>query len=178
MNDDIKNPIKISKKRITAIIVVAVLLIAIISTSIYVSVNKVKVYSDIIYTFMDKEKLAEDDTNRLYHIRKNPEFKSKGKDATILDAFEIYFEDENGKMCYYTSGDNFPYDGDEAGADVVILIFISSALVPLKKIGTAVAVIVPIIVIVGLIVLWYKLWSKKEDEERAKRIAKYNQKKK
>lgn len=179
MNDDIKNPIKISKKGITAIVVAVVLLAAIITTSIFVSVYKVKLYADIVYIFMDKEKRAEDETNRLYHIRKNANFDPKDKDATILDAFEIYFEDENGEMCYYSADDKFTYDGsDEATAGLVILIFITSGIAPLKKVGTAAAIIVPIVVVIGLIVLWYKLWSKKEDEERAKRIAKYNKKKK
>ena len=181
MEDNKKKPLRIGKKGIAAIIVAAVLIIAVIVTSVYVSNNKIKVYSDIIYTLMDKEKLAEDGSNRLLHIRKNPEFDAKAKNATLLDAFEVYYNDESGKEYSFKADDKIMSDDQEIGADMVILAFEASALEklnPIKSVAAKIAIVVVVIVIVGLIFLWYKIWSKKEDEEKARRLEKTNQKKK
>lgn len=181
MKENIKMPRKIGKKGIIAIVVAVVLAIAVLATSLYVSNNKVKVYSDVIYMLMEKEKAAEDGSGRVFHIRKNAEFNSKDKNASILDAFEIYYNDENGNEIVYKTDDMVLSDDQEIGADLVILTFTTSAIKKfntVKSIAVIVAIVIAVLVVIGLIFLWYKIWSKKEDEEKARRLAKINQKKK
>lgn len=175
-----KKPVKIGKKGIIAIVVAAVLIIAVTAASVYISNNSVKVYSDIVYILMDKERLAEDGSDRMFHIRKSADFNYKSENASLLDAFEVYYNDENGTEYVFTPDDKVESDGQEIGADLVILAFETTALDKLntiKSVAVKLAVVLVLVVIVGLIVLWYKIWSKKEDEEKARRLAKTNQKK-
>lgn len=183
MSDRIKKTHRLSKKGIIAIVIAAVLVVAVAVASVYVSNNKVKVYSDILYILMDKERPAEDNSGRIMHIRKTSDFNPKDEGVTMLDAFEIYYNDDSGKEYVFKVNDKIPSDDQQIGADLVILAFEASALQKvntIKSVAVKAVIVIAVVAVIGLIFLWYKLWSKKEDEEKAKRIAKssQNQKKK
>lgn len=160
---------KLSKKVkiiITFIVVIAVIL----SGIIIVRTNETAVYTYVMYTLMPKTISAEEMHNNFdLSVRLNKNFDPKTQDSQPLEAFEYYYTDpKTGKEVVVGGTENVLINGDEVPAYLGFVIKAKMNLETIKSVLTRIAIVLVVILIAGVIVIWFKVWSKKEDEQKAR----------
>lgn len=171
-----------NKKKLIAGIVVGVFAVLMIATALIIKFNQTAVYTQVLYTFMNKSETVvineEKNTELTLYIRKNPNYDAKTNEKMPLEAFDVYYYDKDGKEVDVGTG-SFVYDGEECAMPCLgFLIKAVQNLNTAKEILKKVLIVLAVIAVVALIVVWYKVWSKHEDEEKAKRLLKTTQSKK
>lgn len=169
------------KKKIKLISIAAAVAAVIIAGIIALSVNYTRIQIDVMYKLMpDYIDGSFDDVNpvRVYK-RRNPDFDYKTQKDDPLAAYEFYFYDEDGEEVSVVGGEVLEIDGEEIGmlyGDFLPQLLENWGKLQNKLIITG--VIAAIVIITGLIILWFVLWSKKQDAQKAKKYGNKPSKKK
>lgn len=161
-----------SKKNIAKLAVVAVLILAIIVGSIVISVNKVNIEANLIYSFMPKSLDISETSGFPYTLykQKKENFDVKENNNDLLQSIEYYYYDDDGNKVVVEGNEKLTYNNNSYPMPgILFLVEAGKNLAIAKKVGTALGVVIPVVIVVLIIILWYKRWSKKQDEEKEKK---------
>ena len=142
-----------------------------------------KVYTEAMYALMPKEITTTVGKDPSYEItlgvRKNPDFDAKKQSKTPLVAFEFYYYNEKGELVELGSDGSIVVDGADYGPGYLsFLVKAKENLNTVKSVASKVIIVLVILAVCGLIVVWFKVWSKKEDEKKEQRLISYGSKNK
>lgn len=177
------NPIQNKKDLKTYKLIIAMTIFASIIIALIVGISLVGSYTiqaeatnSILNLVMDKEIT---DTNKdsvsygmTFYCEKNKDYNPK--EDMPIDAFKYYYLDEDGKRIDLSEGMYFPasYYSDEKDAkkDVVYVCigFYQTALENLQTVKKVMKIVVAVfscLMVVAFIYVWYRIWSKREDEK-------------
>lgn len=160
------------KKTVKKMIVIAVLIIAVLAGIIAINVNKNQIQADLIYAIMPDSVDLKENNGFPYILYKqeNKDFDFKEDIDEPMNAIQFYYYDDDGEKVVVNGADMIEYNGEDYGSPYVAFMLNSvDNINGIKKAVTIVAVIIIILFIVGLIFLWYKIWSKKQDMEKEKK---------
>ncbi|MCM1285239.1 MAG: hypothetical protein NC213_06825 [Acetobacter sp.] len=171
-----------NKKKLIACIVVSVFVVLIIAMALFVKFNQTAVYNQVLYTFMTKSETVvineEKNTELTLYIRKNPDYDVKKNEKMPLEAFDVYYFDKDGKEVDIGTG-SLIYEGEDCGIPCLgFLLKAVQKLNTVKNVLVKVLIAFAVVAVIALIFIWYIIWSKHEDEEKAKRLSKTTQSKK
>lgn len=159
-----------NKKIKIASIAAAVVAVIVAAVAVISSFNLEIQYS-ILYSMMPDyvERTVNDDIPIKIYKRKNPdyEYSKETFEENPMNKYEFYYYDDGGNEVVINGGDKLIYEGKDNGA--VFVSFIPGAMEKLAGVKKAVQIVSAIIItalIVGLIVLWFFRWSKKQDKEK------------
>lgn len=161
------------KAKIITAIVSVFLVLAVIVGIAATAVNKESLSASLMYSLMPKELEGEfeNDKGELYkitfYLRKNPNYDSK-TDSDVMNAFEVYYYDDNGEEV--NLGSTGAYEASNQTVNPLIL-FIYKAGEQLDDIKKDVKLGVGIfiaVLIFALIVIWFIVFCKQEDANKAK----------
>lgn len=171
--------INLSKKMkiLIATLVSFVIVVAVIAT-VY-SLNSVAINNRILYMFMPKTITAEEmETNYDLHVRMNDDYDSKRQASQPLEAYEYYYTDpETNETVVIKGTENAVINDDEIPVYLGFLLRAKMNMNTFGDIVQKVFIVLAVLVVFGLIVLWFKSWSRREDEAKAQIYGKKNQSK-
>ncbi|MDE5984899.1 MAG: hypothetical protein K2H13_06580 [Eubacterium sp.] len=169
---------KNKKKKIKIISILAAILVVIIVLSSVIAANQFRIKSELLYYVMPDSiemELNNDSMLELYK-RKNENYDYKTQKDNPLAAFEFYYYDENGDEVVVNGDNPIMIDGEVQGAPTMAFILSSSdKLNHIKKVATIVSCLVILIITVALIFIWYRVWCKKQDEEKERKYGRKNE---
>lgn len=167
--------VKLNKKSKAVIIILSVVAVVGIVISLCV-LNKTAITTKLTYAFMPKViDMSEYDSSLdlVLYVEKNDEFNAKKDAKEPLKACKYYYYDENGEKVTLNYDDPIFVGTDNEG--MVCIPFYLEATKGLNSLVTGIkitAVVIGVLIVIGAIILWFILWSKKYDREKAA----YNQK--
>lgn len=169
---------KNKKKKIKIISIAAAVLAVIILLNSLIAVNLFRIESELLYYVMPDSiemDLSDGSTIEVFK-RKNKNYDYKTQKDSPLAAYQFYCYDENGNELS-VDGDKPLVINEETQAAPGIMFIVNSAdkVNQVKKVATIVILLVTAVVIIGLIILWYKIWSKKQDEEKERKYGNKNE---
>lgn len=161
---------KIGKKA-KALIITAVVIFAVIVVSIVVKANETYIYSRGLYLLMPKSVTIEvEDKSYEFYARINEDFNAKEQKSAPLEAYEYYCTDpDTGEEILVSGTDNVELNGEYKQVFLSFLIDAKIRLDTIKSVVSKCFAVLIVVAIVALIVVWYKVWAKKEDEAKAKK---------
>lgn len=170
---------KLTKKmKVLIASIVVILLIAV--TAIVYFTNSVAINNYVLYMFMPKTITGEQmDTNYDLHVRLNEKYDADTQSNQPLEAYEYYYTDpQSGEEVVITGAKDAEINGEKVPIYLGFLIEAKNNLDTFTSIfSKVIAVLVVVLIAVG-IVLWYKSWSRREDEAKAKTYKANNRAKK
>lgn len=166
--ENIKN--KMSKK-VKLIITFIVLIAVVISGIIIVKSNQNYFYTRALYMLMPKTITGQEmGTDYDLSVGLNGEYDAKKKSSYPLEAFEYYYTDpQTGEDKVVKGTENASINGEEVPVYLGFLIEAKTNLENLKSVLSKTAIVLVLIIIVGGIILWYKVWSKKEEQQKERK---------
>lgn len=177
-DDEVKITLSKKTKKIIVTCVVVAVVIALLAV---LFMFRYSIYSSAVYHFMPKELTATMDNGT--DTQKDITFyayKVKGynpvKDKNTLNAFGFYYYDDNGKKV--DLGSEGVYEsagGQKFTPNTFFLMKASKNFNTFKDKYSWVIPIVIFVVLAIIIVLWFKSWSRREDERKAKMYGNKNQ---
>lgn len=168
---------KLTKKAKGLIALGVALCVVIIGVIVYFT-NSTAINNYVLYMFMPKTITASEiNTNYDLGVRLNEDYDAKKQKSQPLEAFEYYYTDpETGKEVVVKGADNAKINGEDVPIYLGFLIRAKTNMNSFKSILSKVLlVVVPVLIAVG-IVLWFKAWSKKQDEEKQMKYKSNNKK--
>lgn len=179
-----KPVIKLTKKA-KAIIALLVALAVIVTGIIVVKVNDEAIYNELVYIVMPKtiraEEMQDDPDFHIdfdIHVRKNKDYDIKTQSQQPLEAYEYYYIDpETNEEVVVKGTEEIEVDGNKIGPYLLFLIKAKENEDKIKSVATKSAWVLGPIAGVALIIVWFLIWSKKEDEQKARMANKNNNKK-
>lgn len=174
-----KRKSKLSKK-VKILITLIVLAAVILSGVILVKTNETRVYTYGLYTLMPKTITAEEmGTDYDLSVRFNKDYDYKVQETVPLEAFEYYYTDsKTGEEVVIKGTEQSVIAGVEISPYVMFLIKAKMNLDTLKSVLAKVAWAAAVVIVVTVIVLWYKAWSKQQDREKDKKYINKDKKRK
>ncbi len=165
-NTEVKTVPAVNKKRwITLGVVFAVILALLAGSLIYVVNNQNAVASQVMYMFMPKSYTDHDNGNEIvFYIEKNKDY-NPDKDVP-LEAYKVYYYDKDGKRVDTYQG-HYKTATKTIYAEIAFLLMARRNINTFKNYAKIVFAVLGVVLVVGLIILWYKLWSKKQDRLEA-----------
>lgn len=162
-----KIKIKLTKK-IKALIAVIVAVVVIIAGVIVVQMNETAVSTYVLYALMPKTLKAEEiNTDYDISVRLSKDFDPKTDDMQPLEAFEYYYTDpETGEEVVIGGTETTEIDGNDVPVYLGFVIKAGMNRNTIKDVMAKVGIVLVILLIAGAIVVWFKIWSKKEDEKK------------
>lgn len=176
MKEKIKN---LTKKQKTTIGVVSGIVVAIIAIIAVLSANSTWVYTNAIYALMPKTIEDVRDVGELkMGVVKKKNVDMKLVEKQPLEAFSYYYYDLDGNKIEVDSTDSFMFGEEKITPSAIFAIAVYKNFAQLKdNLLKAVLIAVPILAVIG-IVIWFFVWSRKDDEEKAKAYKNKNKNKK
>lgn len=153
------------KKLSKVLIAFAVLIVVLVAVSVILHIPTVQT---AIYNSFIPETLTDDRTGIVFYREGNPDF---GHDNSIQSSMKVYYylnNDPENEKVYLQDGIFHSSDG---GSTYVAVGFVLSVLLVLQKIVDIVqwvAVCLAVLIVVLLIVAWYRSFKKQEEERKAK----------
>lgn len=161
----------LNKKSKAAIIIAVIAAVIGIITAVCIA-NKTALISEITYIAMPKVIDTHDYDETLdlvLYVEKNDDFDPKADEKEPLKAFKYYYYDENGEKVTLNYDDPvFEGTDNETMVSSIFYFEVLTKLSGLRTAMTVVGIVAAVLVVIGLIVLWYILWSKKYDREKEK----------
>lgn len=166
---------KISKKG-KILIAVAVLLLAVVITSVVViSTNQTYFSTRITYALMPKSLVAETKAGDVeFFVRLNDDYDANAQSSTPLQAFEYYYYDKDGKEIDLGPDGYYDDEGEQLSMSLIFSYKAGEKLATLKSVLSKVGWVLATVVFVGLIVIWFFVWSKKQDMEKEQKYGNKN----
>lgn len=161
-----KTSLAVTKKRwITLGVVFAVILALLAGSLIYVVNNQNAVASQVMYMFMPKSYTDHDNGNEIvFYIEKNKDY-NPDKDVP-LEAYKVYYFDKDGKRVDTYQG-HYKTSTKTIYAEIAFLLLARQNINTFKNYAKIVLAVLAVLLAVGAIILWYKLWNKKQDRLEA-----------
>lgn len=168
---------KSNNKKIKIMLILAAVLAVIIAASVVISIHSEQIKCEAMYHMMPDsvEGNFDDGTPVKVFKGKNDSYSYKEDKGNPLAYYEFTVVDDKGNE-YIVKGDaSLVVDGEEIGN--VYPEFLPKTMETWSKVQSKIAiaaVIAAMIIIIGLIVLWFKIWSKKQDEEKERKYGNKN----
>lgn len=181
MKSSVANDIKLKKNpKFVKLLVIILLLFAIIASFVVIKQNETEIYTKVIYTIMPKSISSNNDNYDVdFYIELNDDFDFNDNTASPLDAFNYrYIDPDSGKEVLIEGTENAVINGNNVQVYLGFVIELQNRINEIKNIVIRVILALFSIAIVAGIVVWYKVWSKKEDEAKAKKYKAKNRAKK
>ncbi len=168
MKNKVKKPMSEKTKK-TLIVLSAILAVIIVLLTVYLT-NKVEIQARVVYMLMPDSAMGMmdgSDEETEFFVEFNNDF--DGKNDDMLEAFSYYYYDDDGNRVDLGPGGTIIYEGEETS------LFYAFAIDLIKNASTAVniikkaAVVIVVVVVVALLILWFVLWSKRQDREKAEK---------
>lgn len=169
--------INLSKKQRNIIITFAVIIAVAITGLIVFKANQIYFTTKLMYAFMPQSYVAEcEDGNIEFFVEYNKDYNVKESNNDPLQAFSYYYFDKNGERIDLgiDGGYDFYGTGDKGPLSVAFMYLMSQRVGTFKSIVTKVMLALAAVAIVALIVVWFIVWSRKEDRQK---LEKYGEKK-
>lgn len=176
MNENKKvNTTKLKK----ILIPIAVILVLLLGLFLIIRANGTAIITKLVYSAMPESYVVEtQDGTYEYFVEYNDEFDPKADIENPLKAYAYYYYDENGERV--DMGPDAVYidpNGKENSLDTAFVLGIAETLEKINKVFPKIITVIVIVAIVGLIVLWFFKWSKKQDMEKEKKYGNNKQNK-
>ena len=157
-----------TKKLKKILIPIAVILVLLLSLVVIIKTSGITILMKVAYSAMPESYVAETQDGTIeYFIEYNKGFKPDDEFNNLQEAYNFYYYDENSNRVDVEANDTFT---DSDGNAVPIIACFSqdmfSGLENAKKVFSVVAKVLIAVLIIGLIVLWFFKWSKKQDLEK------------
>ncbi|MCM1114457.1 MAG: hypothetical protein NC397_03075 [Clostridium sp.] len=159
---------KSKKKKIIAFSVAGVIIVAAV---ILISVFQNAIYSQGLYTLMPKSQVStlSDGSEVTVYVKQNPDYNPMGS-APPLEAFEFYYIDENGNEVNIEDAEGFEYNISDY--QTAFVLFAGQKMQTIKSVATPIIVVLVVAILAVCIFLWFKSWSRRQDEEKARKYKK------
>lgn len=169
----------LSKKKKKIIIAITAVTAVIAAFAVIVAANYTFFSTRVIYALMPKSTIAETDSGSVeYHIRLKDSYDSKEVENNPMLAFEYYTYDENGEKIYLDSDASYSADGMDTPVFYLFGFRLIEKIGPMKSTATTVLWVLAAAAVVVMIVVWYILWARKEDAQKAEKYKNQNLNKK
>lgn len=162
---------KLSKKTKIAIAsIVSICVVAIVIAVVYFT-NSVTINNYVVYMFMPKTITAEEmNTNYDLHVRMNKDYDPVVQENEPLEAYEYYYTDpQSGEMVVVKGGTNAVINGEDVPIYLGFLLKARMNMNTFSYVVKYVAVVIALVLVAVGIVLWFKSWSRREDEAKARK---------
>lgn len=169
---------EISPKRKKSIIISAVILIIAAVASIFTAVNYDKLYIRTVYFIIPKSVVTTTNNGDMeFHLELKDDFSVQAKNKDPFGAFNYFYYDKDGNRIDIDESGAY-FDGkDEISMSILFGFKLAEKFAKIKSVATKVFWATAAVAFVSAIVIWFVVWSKKQDEEKEKRY-KNSQKKK
>lgn len=166
---------KISKKgKILISVAVALIAVVIAGTVIFLT-NQTYFSTRITYALMPKSLVAETKAGDVeFFVRLNDEYDDKEQSSTPLQAFEYYYYDKDGKEIDLGPDGYYDDDGEQLSMSLIFSYKAGEKLAAVKSVLKTIGWVLAAVVFVGLIVIWFFVWSKKQDMEKEQKYGNKN----
>lgn len=168
----------LSKKNKIAISVIAVILALVTVLGITFKANENLFVAKFMYALMPETyEITDDNGTTLYelYVDFNNDFDAKNDD--LMQAFSYSYYDENGNLIDLGPNGKLNYEGEDQEISLLFMLKLVENFGTFKKTITKVVWCIVPVVLIGLIVLWFVLWSRKEDREKEAKYAAQNKNK-
>lgn len=163
----------LSKKAKKTIIILSSIIGVLLILLIGYKVNETYINARLLYALMPESGVAMmDDKEVEFYVEFNKDFDSKNDN--VLEAYSYYYYDDEGNRVDLGPNGTVLYEGEEAPLFYAFMIDTMKTAGNVRNVLLKVVAVVAVIAVIGLLVLWFVLWSKKQDAEKA---AKYGNKK-
>lgn len=161
------------------LIPIAAIILVLFSAILIIKANDVAIVTKAMYSLMPESYIAEtQDGNVEYFVEYNKDFNPKTDRDNALKAFEYYYYDEDGnKVELGPDGTYLSTTGEEVSLDMVFAVNIGEKFSKIQKVISVIVKVFFVVLFIGLIVLWFFKWSKKQDMEKEKKYGNNKQNK-
>ncbi len=169
---------KLSKNTKAVIIILTV--VAVVGVIIAVcAANKTALTSELTYAFMPKVIDTSDYDSNLdlvLYVEKNKDFDAKKDAKEPLKAFKYYYYDDNEEKVSLNY-DDVVFEGTDNEMMACAQFYYEAAegLSSFLRVVKIIAAVLAVLLVIGGLVLWFILWSKKYDKEKEAYNQKVNQ---
>lgn len=160
----------VKKKRTKKITVAVLVIVVVIGGIIAVALNRDLIESRLLYMVMPDhiDATVNEDIPLTLYKRLNTDFDPKEDEAIYF--MEFYYYDKDGNEVSIPGNGKLIYEGVDNGSPYAYF-FIKSIdnINHIKSIAKIVGAVIAVLLAVGLILLWFFLWSKRQDAEKEKK---------
>ncbi|MGN0521586.1 MAG: hypothetical protein ACI4IQ_02985 [Eubacterium sp.] len=168
MNNTYVNKNDKSKKKRNKIIIAVtavVLIIAVVAASI--AANETAFKTKMTMLLMPNSLTTVlDDKEITFYVRENKEFNAKTDESQPLSAFEFYYYDDDNNEVNLGSDGAYKTETGKIMPSLLFLLKTNERINKIKSAVPAVIAVAAVIVVAILIVLWYKSWCKRQENEK------------
>lgn len=160
---------KINTKKLKKILIpIGIILVVFLSMFLIIRANSNAILTRLVYSAMPESHVVEtQDGTFEYFVEYNEDFDPKEDSENPLQAYTYYYYDDNGqKVDMGPDAVYYDADGNENSLDMVFVLRIMEKLEKIEKVLPKVMWTLIVVAIVGLLVLWFFRWSKKQDLEK------------
>ena len=163
-----ENNKKNTKKLKKILIPIAVIILVLFSALMIIRANSTAIVTKAMYSLMPESYVAETQDGEVeYFVEYSKTFNPKTDGENALNAFEYYCYDENGNKVELGPDATFINDsGNEISLDMMFSSSMGEKISKIQKVFSVVVKVFFVVLFVGLIVLWFFKWSKKQDLEK------------
>lgn len=169
---------KLTKKQKTTIGIVSGVIVAIIAIVAILAANSTWIYTNAIYALMPKTIEDVRDIGELkMGVVKKKNVDMKLVEKQPLEAFSYYYYDLDGNKIEVDSTESFMFGEEKITPSAIFAIGVYKNYAQFKdNLQKSVLIAIPILAVIG-IVIWFIVWSRKEDEAKEKAYKNKNNKK-